>query len=272
MLEIAFFLCYNEVGDGCMKALITGASSGIGYDMAYYLGSLGYDLILVARNKAKLQEMQKDISTNVKIIVADLSIESKLKEVYVLCKNENIDVLINNAGFGICGKFDEIDLNTEMEMINTNIRAVHILTKLFLKDMKKRDSGYILNVASSAAFEPGPLMATYYSTKAYVLRLTTSIYEELRRDKSKVVVSCLCPGPVDTNFNKTAGVVFSIKPLDSKYVSEYAIKQMFKKKLIIIPGLKMKVSVFLTRFLSTKFLARIIYKIQKKKLKVSRGR
>ena len=249
-----------------MKALITGASSGIGHDMAYYLGSLGYDLILVARNKTKLQEMQKDISTNVKIIVADLSIESKLKEVYILCKNENIDILINNAGFGACGKFDEIDLNTEIEMINTNIKAVHILTKLFLKDMKKKNSGYILNVASSAAFEPGPLMATYYSTKAYVLRLTTSIYEELRREKSNIVVSCLCPGPVATNFNAVAGVRFSIKPLSSKYVSEYAIKEMFKKKLIIIPGFKMKVAIFFSRFVSTKRIARIVYKLQKKKI------
>ena len=249
-----------------MKALITGASSGIGHDMAYYLGSLGYDLILVARNKTKLQEMQKDISTNVKIIVADLSIESKLKEVYILCKNENIDILINNAGFGVCGNFDEIDLNTEIEMINTNIKAVHILTKLFLKDMKKKNSGYILNVASSAAFEPGPLMATYYSTKAYVLRLTTSIYEELRREKSNIVVSCLCPGPVATNFNAVAGVRFSIKPLSSKYVSEYAIKEMFKKKLIIIPGFKMKVAIFFSRFVSTKRIARIVYKLQKKKI------
>ena len=250
-----------------MKALITGASSGIGYDMAYYLGSLGYDLILVARNKAKLQEMQKDISTNVKIIVADLSIESKLKEVYVVCKNEKIDILINNAGFGACGKFDEVDLNTELEMINTNIKAVHVLTKLFLKDMKKRNKGYILNVASAAAFQPGPLMATYYSTKAYVLRLTTSLYEELRRDNSNVVVSCLCPGPVDTNFNNVANVKFSVKPLDSKYVSKYAIDQMFKKKLIIVPGLKMKLGVFFSRFLSIKRLARIVYGIQRKKLK-----
>jgi len=249
-----------------MKALITGASSGIGYDMAYYLGNLGYDLILVARNKVKLQQMQKDISTNVKIIVADLSIESKLKDVYVLCKNENIDVLINNAGFGMCGKFDEIDLSTEMEMINTNIKAVHVLTKLFLKDMKKRNDGYILNVASIAAFSPGPLMSTYYSTKAYVLRLTTSIYEELRKEKSNVVISCLCPGPVNTNFNKVANVMFSIKPLDSKYVSEYAIKQMFKKKLIIIPGFKMKLAAFFSRFVSSKLLSRIVYKIQKKKL------
>lgn len=253
-----------------MKALITGASSGIGYEMAQYLSELGYDLILVARDKEKLQAMQEDLKVNVKIIVADLSIENKLKEVYVLCKNENIDVLINNAGFGMCGYFTETDLNRELEMINTNIRAVHILTKLFLKDMKKRNSGYILNVASSAAFVPGPLMATYYSTKAYVLRLTTSLYEELRREKSKVVVSCLCPGPVDTNFNRVAGVTFSIKPLTSKYVSRYAIKKMFKKKLIIIPGLKMKVAVFFTRFVPTKVLARITYRIQSKKIRNKR--
>lgn len=253
-----------------MKALITGASSGIGKDMAYYLADLGYDLILVARSKDKLQKMQKDIKTNVKIIIADLSNESKLKELYILCKNEDIDVLINNAGFGACGKFSELDLNTEIEMINTNIKAVHILTKLFLKDMKKKDKGYILNVASLAAFEPGPLMATYYSTKAYVLRLTTSIYEELRRDKSKVVVSCLCPGPVETNFNEVADVNFSIKGMNSKYVSKYAIDQMFKGKLIIIPGMKMKLSQFFIRFLSTKKQAKIVYKIQRKKIKSRR--
>jgi len=249
-----------------MKALITGASSGIGYSMAYYLGSLGYDLILVARSKDKLQAMQKDIKTNVKIIVADLANEGKLKEIYVVCKNENIDILINNAGFGVCGNFDEIDLKKEMEMIDTNIKAVHVLTKLFLKDMKKRDSGYILNVASSAAFEPGPLMATYYSTKAYVLRLTTSIHEELRRSGSKVVVSCLCPGPVDTNFNKVANVKFSVKPMKSDDVAKYAIDEMLKKKLIIIPGFKMKLAVFMTRFVSTKRLAKIIYRIQEKKI------
>ena len=248
-----------------MKALITGASSGIGYDMAYYLGSLGYDLILVARNKAKLQEMQKDISTNVKIIVADLSIESKLKEVYVVCKNEKIDILINNAGFGACGKFDEVDLNTELEMINTNIKAVHVLTKLFLKDMKKRNKGYILNVASAAAFQPGPLMATYYSTKAYVLRLTTSLYEELRRDDSNVVVSCLCPGPVDTNFNNVANCEFKIKSLSSQYVAKYAIDKMFKNKLMIIPGLNIKLVYLFGRFVPTKLKLKITYNIQYRK-------
>lgn len=250
-----------------MKALVTGASSGIGYQMAKYLGNLGYDLILVSRDKEKLQKMQEEIKTDVKIIVADLSLENKVKEVYVLCKNENIDILINNAGFGDCGKFDETDLTKEMGMIDLNIKAVHILTKMFLRDMKKRNSGYILNVASSAAFVPGPLMATYYSTKAYVLRLTTSIYEELRRDKINVVVSCLCPGPVATNFNKVANVKFAVKPLDSEVVAKYAIDQMLNKKLIIVPGFKMKCASFFERFLSTKALAKITYNIQKKKLK-----
>lgn len=250
-----------------MKALITGASSGIGYQMAKYLSDNGHDLILVSRDKDKLQEIQEKLKTEVKIIVADLSLESKVKEVYVLCKNEGVDILINNAGFGDCGNFCETDLNKEMKMIDSNIKAVHLLTKLFLKDMKKRNSGYILNVASSAAFMPGPLMATYYSTKAYVLRLTSSIYEELRRDKANVHVSCLCPGPVDTNFNQVANVKFAVKPLDSEFVAKYAIDQMFKEKLIIIPGFKMKCAKFFSRFISDKSLAKITYNIQKKKIK-----
>lgn len=250
-----------------MKALVTGASSGIGYQIAKYLSELGHDLILVARNKEQLQKMQEEFKTDVKIIVADLSDANKVKEVYVLCKNDNIDILINNAGFGKCGKFYDSDLNNEMEMIDLNIKAVHILTKMFLRDMKKKNEGYILNVASSAAFLPGPLMATYYSTKAYVLRLTTALYEELRRDNINVSVSCLCPGPVETNFNKVANVKFSVKPLDSEMVAKYAIDEMFNKKLIIIPGFKMKCANFFSRFCSTKFLAKITYNIQNKKLK-----
>lgn len=249
-----------------MKALITGASSGIGEAMARYLSSLGYDLILIARNKEKLQTLRNELKTDVKIIVADLKHESKIKEIYVLCKNDNIDVLINNAGFGACGNFLELDLNMEMEMIDVNIKAVHILTKLFLKDMKRRDSGYILNVASAAAFQPGPLMATYYSTKAYIMRLTTAIYEELRRDKSNVVVSCLCPGPVNTEFNKVANVKFALKGLNKDYVAKYAIDKMFKRKLIIVPGFKMKFSVFMSRFVSMKFVAKVVYRFQRKKI------
>ena len=248
-----------------MKALITGASSGIGFEMAKILSKKNFDLILVSKDKEKLQRVKEKLGDKVKIIVADLSIESKLKELYVLCKNENIDVLINNAGFGDVGKFYETDLTKEIDMINVNIKAVHVLTKLFLKDFKKKNSGYILNVASMAAFSPGPLMATYYATKSYVLKLTTSIYEELRREKSNVVISALCPGPVSTNFDKIANVKFSISQMDSKFVAEYALNEMFNKKLIIIPGFKMKLVNFLTKLAPTKLAARIAYNIQKKK-------
>ena len=248
-----------------MKALITGASSGIGRDIAIYLASLNYDLILVGRNKEKLEELQNLLNVNSQIIIADLSSETKVKEVYVMMKNENIDILINDAGFGGFGMFYETDLNNEMEMINTNIVAVHLLTKLFLRDMVRRNSGYILNVASSAAFGPGPLMATYYATKAYVNNLTEAINEELRRDNSNVFVCSLCPGPVDTNFNNVAGVHFSVKALTSSEVAKYAIDSMFKKKVVIIPGFKMKMALFGRRILSRKALRKMTYNIQKSK-------
>ncbi len=250
-----------------MKALITGASSGIGYSMAKYLSSLGYDLILVSRNKDKLQQIQKELKTDVKIVVADVSQESMIKDLYVLCKNDNIDVLINNAGFGMFGEFNSTDLNREMNMIDVNIKAVHIITKLFLKEMVKRGSGHILNVSSSASFQAGPLMATYYASKAYVTRLSVAINEELRRSKSGVHVSCLCPGPVKTNFNDVANVEFAMKGLSSDYVAKYAIDKMLKNKVVIVPGIKMKFILFFNRFVSNKFAAKIVYNFQKKKEK-----
>lgn len=249
-----------------MKALITGASSGIGLDMARYLAKQKCELILVAKDKEKLEKVQETLPTKVTIIVADLSNEQKVKELYVLTKKENIDILINNAGFGDFGFFTETDLNKEINMIDTNIRAVHILTKSFLKDMEKRDSGYILNVASSAAFQPGPLMATYYATKSYVYQLTEAINYEQKKKKTNVHISVLCPGPVNTNFNNVAGVKFGVKPLSSPYVAKYAIDQMLKEKMLIIPGFKMKCAKFFSRFLSDKFLLRITYRIQKKKV------
>lgn len=248
-----------------MKALVTGASSGIGYEIAKYLSDLNYDLIVVARDKGKLDSLVKEVKTQVKIITLDLNVEENCLKLYKMCKDDNVDILVNNAGFGLFGKFTETDLEVELNMINTNIKAVHILTKLFLKDMKKRNSGYILNVSSAASFQPGPLMATYYATKAYVLRLTTALYEEQRREKTNIVVSVLCPGPVKTNFNNIANVEFSVKPLSSKYVAKYAINQMFKRKLIIIPGLYMKLSYIFSRFLPIKSILKITYNIQRKK-------
>ena len=251
-----------------MKALITGASSGIGLAMAKYIAEQKHELILVARSKDKLEDIQAKLNTKVTIIAADLSNEQKVKELYVLIKKENIDILINNAGFGIFGNFSEIDLTKELEMINTNVKAVHILTKLVLKDMEEKNFGYILNVASSAGLMPGgPLMATYYATKAYVRSLTEAIYYEEKKKKKKIKVSLLCPGPVDTNFNKVAGVNFGFKPLSADYVAKYAIDNMFKGKMNIIPGKIMKLVVIFSKFISEKRLLKSVYKTQKKKVK-----
>ena len=250
-----------------MKALVTGASSGIGKEIAIYLDKLGYEVILVARNKEKLESVAKTLTHKPKIIVMDLQQVEDIKSLYVLVKNDDIDNLVNNAGFGLCGNFTDIELSKELEMIDINIKAVHILTKLFLKDMKRKNRGYILNVASSAAFESGPLMATYYSTKSYIYRLTEAINYELKKEKVNVHVSCLCPGPVDTNFNNVANVKFSVKPLKADYVAKYAVDKMFNNKMLIIPGLKMKLAKFFGRFLSDKALMRMTYRIQRRKIK-----
>ena len=248
-----------------MKALITGASSGIGKDLSYILSNMNCDLILVARSIDKLEEIKKDIKTNVTLYQYDLSNIDNCYKLYDKVKNEDIDIIINNAGFGVFGSFDKTNIDRELEMINLNIKAVHILTKLFLKDFKKENEGYILNVASSAAFLPGPLMASYYASKAYVLHLTEALYEELRRDKSNVYVGILCPGPVDTNFNNVAGVKFGVKAMNSMDVASYAIKCMFKKKLIIIPGMSIKLIYYFGKILPLKYLLKVTYNIQKAK-------
>lgn len=250
-----------------MKALVTGASSGLGRDMARALHKRDAELWLVARREDRLRELQAEFGGNAHIYALDLSKEENCISLYNSLKDEGIDVVINNAGFGQFGNFSDISLERETEMIDLNIRAVHILTKLFLRNFEARNFGYILNVASSAAFLPGPLMSAYYSTKAYVYRLTAAIYEELRRKKSNVCVSVLCPGPVDTEFNLKAGVRFSLKSLTSEKAAEYAIKKMFQKKLVIVPGLTVKLGTFLQRLVPTKLLLKISYHIQHSKEK-----
>ncbi len=245
-----------------MKALVTGASSGIGRDIARYLSSKGYDLIITAIDKSSLEEVAKELKTNVKIIALDLANEENVYKLYEETKNEAIDVLINNAGFGLFGDFSKTNLDKELDMINVNIKAPHILTKLYLKDFVKKNHGYILNVASVAGFLSGPHLNTYYATKNYLLKLTMAIYEELKEQKSHVHISALCPGPVDTEFNKTAGGSFSIKGLSSKYVAKCAIDKMLKNKLIIIPGITSKLGVFITRLLPYKLQLKIVSRIQ----------
>lgn len=248
-----------------MKALITGASSGMGRDMAKILSQKGYDLILVARDEKKLEEVKKQLKTETKIVVMDISNEENCKKIYE--ENEDIDILINNAGFGDCGHFEETSLDKDIQMIHTNIIAYHILTKLYLKEMIKKDSGKILNVASIAGFMPGPLMTTYYSTKNYVVRFSESIREELRRKKSKVQISILCPGPVDTNFNKVADVEFALKGLSSEYVAKYAINKFFKGKFYIVPGWKIKLARIGAKLAPASFVAKISYNMQKRKIR-----
>ena len=248
-----------------MRALITGASSGLGRDMARYLATKNIDLILVARDKDGLEKLQNELKVNVKIYVYDLSIKENVYELYEKVKDENIDILINNAGFGLFGEFAKTDLNRELEMINLNVVTYHILTKLFLQDFIKKNNGYILNVCSSAGFMAGPRLSTYYATKNYVLKLTMAIYEELRQSNSNVKISALCPGPVNTNFNKVAHGGFTIKGASSEYVAKYAINKMFKNKLLIVPKFSIKLAIFLTRFVPTKLILPIVYHIQYRK-------
>ena len=252
-----------------MKALITGASSGIGRDIATELAKRGYDLILVARNIEKLNQVKENILTNcnninIKIIQMDVSTPENCKNLYNQV-NDDIDILINNAGFGVFGDFTKTDIDKEIQLINTNITAVHILTKLFLQDMEKKNKGHILNVASIAGFMPGPLMATYYSSKAYVVRLSEAIREELRRKNSNVKLSILCPGPVNTNFNNVADVNFKAKSLSSEYVAQYAVNEMLKGKFYIVPGAQIKCLRFIAKIVPNNIIAKFAYKVQGRK-------
>ncbi len=222
------------------KALVTGASSGIGRDIARVLDEQGYELILTARRGDRLRALANCLIGNPRVIPMDLAGADSAKQLYELTRDENIDVLINNAGFGVWGNFAETDLQREIDMLHLDVETMHVLLKLFLRDFKERDSGKILNVASSAAFLPGPYMAAYYSCKAYVLRLTEAVAYELKEDGVNVTVSVLCPGPVSTEFNKVAGVRFAVKPLNSRRVAQYAVKKLDHGQTVIVPGLTMK--------------------------------
>lgn len=275
-----------------MKALITGASSGIGKDMAKILNQKGYNLVLVARDIEKLEQTKKELEKSVqneptiennkiekayknsekatnKIEIVQMDLSEEQNCIELANKVKDIDILINNAGFGDCGRFSETDLNKDISMIKTNVIAYHILTKLYLKEMKKKNKGKILNVASIAGFMPGPLMATYYATKNYIVRLSEAIREELKKEKSKVQISILCPGPVETNFNKVANVKFSLREANSMQVAKYAIKKLEKGKFYIVPGIDVKLARFGAKIAPSNFVAKITYKVQKRKIQGS---
>ena len=246
-----------------MKVLITGASSGIGRDLAKVLSDKYDEMVLVGRNKDRLESLQLELNNiNVKIVLTDISNKDNCIKLYN--ENKDVDLLINNAGFGDCGIFDKTDLNKDLDMINTNIVGLHVLTKLYLGEMKKRNSGHILNVASIAGFMPGPLMTTYYATKNYVVRLSEAIREELKRDKSNVKISILCPGPVNTKFNRRANVKFDLKGMNSMDVAKYVVNHL--NKFYIVPGMGVKITRFFSHLLPSSIMAKFAYNIQKKKI------
>lgn len=248
-------------------AVITGASSGIGTEFARRLAKEGFPLVLVARRKDRLEQLAASLETECIVITADLSDMEECRRVMRELDSKEIEVFINNAGFGYCGETLNIETQTELDMIDVNVKAMHLLAKLALERMVKKDKGYVLNVASSAGLLPaGPYMSAYYATKAYVTSFTRGVAEELRRKKSHVYIGCLCPGPVDTEFNRVANVEFALRGISAYDCANYAVTQMFRKKVTIVPAFQMKALVVLSRFIPTKLYVRIAAKQQRKKI------
>ena len=247
-------------------ALITGASSGIGKEFARRYAEKGYRLILTARRESVLQRFGEELSTDVVIIPADLSDEKQCFELLEKLKDEDIDVFINNAGFGLAGSFLTTDIEREVNMIKVNDIAMHIMFKGILQKMDARGSGTILNVASSAGLFPGgPYMAGYYASKAYVVSLTRAVVQELKEKGSNVHVCALCPGPVDTDFNRNADVVFSLKGISASQCVSECLKEMDRKKIIIVPSVMMKTAVSLSKLAPAGLLTAMTGHQQKKK-------
>ena len=248
-------------------ALVTGASSGIGAELAKRLDSLGFRVILTARRTDRLEALAAELKNPAAVIAADLSKREECLRLYEETKVMNVSVLVNNAGFGIIGDFDSTDLDRELSLIDVNCTAVHILTKLFLRDFIARDRGYILNVGSSAGLMPGgPLMAAYYASKAYVVSLTRGIAAELRTRGSRVSISVLCPGPVETEFNDVADCHFAVKGISADYCAEYALKGLFGRKTVIVPDAGMKIAALGAKLAPAKAVTAIAGKMQSKKL------
>ena len=257
-----------------MYALVTGASAGIGMEMAKYLGTLGYDLILSARSEDRLEQTRRVIlgrypDRSVHLMPADLSRREECFRLYrdasALAGDDGISFVANNAGMGVYGLFLETDLEKELDLIDLNVTSVHILSKLFLRDMVKKDQGVLLNVGSCAGFMAAPTFSSYYASKNYVVRLTEAIHEELRRAGSPVKVSCLCPGPTDTAFNRNSGVAVSGKQISAVQAAKEGVDGALQGKMIVIPGRKMPIIVTASRLLGEHLSTRINYLLQVKK-------
>ncbi|MBO5477330.1 MAG: SDR family NAD(P)-dependent oxidoreductase [Clostridia bacterium] len=245
-----------------MRALVTGASSGIGYSIARYLSNIGYDLVVVARREDCLLNLKKECKTDVKIIVLDLSIISNMYKLHEMTSDYDIDIVVNNAGVGLYGEFYDIDSSKEISMLNLNVIATDLITKLYLKDMVKKNRGRILNVSSVISFMPGPLMSSYYASKAYITSMSRAINTELKMKKINVTVSTLCAGAVDTNFNSDLGISFFIPPSNSEKVAKYAVNKLLKNNELIIPGTINKIVYFGNKIIPISFSKYFVYMTQ----------
>ncbi|NLZ61745.1 MAG: SDR family oxidoreductase [Acholeplasmataceae bacterium] len=247
-------------------AIVTGASSGIGRAIALELAAQGANLILVARRRDRLEQLKAIIVNKYKvdtiIFDEDLTKAENCKSLYENTKKYNAEIIVNNAGFGICGFFSEGDLDLELEMIRLNIESLHILTKLYLSTMSK---GVIMNVASVAGFIPTPLMATYAATKAYVNNFSRALNYEMKVQKRDIRVLSLCPGPVKTDFWTIAKANQSKYALPVERCARAAVRGIINNKLVIIPGKMMKFARLLIKILPVNWILPTLYKIQKRK-------
>ena len=248
-------------------AVITGASSGIGAEFARQLSARGYNLLLVARRADRLEKLSDQLTTVCEIFTADLSKKSECLRLVKALEGRRVDLFINNAGFGVCGSLLETDPAKEEEMVQVNVAAMRRLFQFMLRRMQAQGGGTILNVASSAGLLPGgPYMAGYYASKAYVVSLTRGAAQELREKRSPVYVCALCPGPVNTEFNDRAGVVFALKGITPEFCVDEAIHGMLHHKTIIVPSAFMRLCTSAQKLLPTTLLMPIVARQQKKKL------
>jgi short-subunit dehydrogenase len=253
-------------------ALITGASSGIGYELAVLLGQNGFDCILVARSHDKLSDLaarlEGEFRAKTRIISKDLSKPNAVDEIYeeVTAATLTVDVLVNNAGFAVFGLFSQTDLQKELEMLQVNVVALTALTKVFLKGMVERRAGRILNLASTAAFEPGPLMAVYYASKAYVLSFSEALANELRG--TGVTVTTLCPGPTRSGFQKRGEMEDSRlvqgEIADAGSVALAGYRGLMAGKTIVIPGFTNKLVPWMVRLSPRSMVPRVVRRMQER--------
>lgn len=257
-----------------MYTLITGASSGIGLELAKTCSKQGHDLILVARSEESLNalssEIQKDLNVKVEVIPLDLSVSGSATQLFDIVKEHQweVDTLINNAGIGDYGLFAISSFKKQTEMIQLNITSLTELTHLFLSPMIRRKEGKILNVASTAAFQPGPLMSVYYATKSYVLSFSEALAEELK--ETGVTVTALCPGPTESGFHKEANIsnvalLTMMKLPTSKDVAEYGYDAMMKRKVIAIHGFKNFILAHSSRLFPRSVVRKVVKNIQSKR-------